>query len=164
MLNELLFPRIKPADISILSGKVMNLKHITHIRGGNESIDTSYISTFEIDSQPIMLACSEPILIDIDDEIAVAGYIKQGIFKSSAYYNFRKKIYSVNRIDGIIFCLIAVMFFVLTASAVISCDPFFIFISSFFAFAGYHLYRAGRADLQKTNLIIKKFSDFQSHS
>lgn len=145
MLKELLFPRIKLIDVFILRGKVSNLKYMTHISGGKESVNTSYVSTFEIDSQSIILSCSEPILIDMDDEVAMAGYISQGIFKSTAYYNFRKKVYNASRLSCLLFYIFAFVFLGLSVILLISSyDSFLvILISSLLAFVGYRFYYVG---------------------
>ncbi|MBV9575521.1 MAG: hypothetical protein JO149_02730, partial [Gammaproteobacteria bacterium] len=155
MLRELLFPRIKLADVSILRGRVSNLKYMTHVSGGKESVNTSYVATFEIDSKSIILSCSEPVLIDMDDEVAIAGYISKGIFKSTAYYNFRKKVYNASRVSCLLFYIFALVFLGLTTTLLISFyDSFLaILISGFLALVGYRFYHAGRIVFETSNIL-----------
>jgi len=158
MFRKLLFPRVTLANVSILRGKVSNLKYMTHVSGGKESVDTSYIATFEINSQSIILSCSEPILIDMDDEVAVAGYISQGIFRSTAYYNFSKKVYHASRVSCLVFYIFALLFLGLTAILLIASSASFlaILISGVLAFVSYRFYHAGRVLFEASHLIIKK--------
>ncbi len=164
MLSRLLSSYITVADVSLLRGKVSNLKHMTHVSGGNESVHTRYVATFSIVSQSVILTCNEPILIDTDDEVAIAGCVGRGIFQSVAYYNFRTKVYHASLMSGLLFYLFALVFL---GAPIIFLIPFYgpynfsaLLASGVFVLISYLCYQQGRVLFDANNLIIKKFCDF----
>lgn len=162
MFFKFLLPRIKLADIRILKGTVSNLKYMTHVSGGKESVSTGYVATFEIDGQSIILNGNEPLLIDVGDEIAISGYFEHGIFKSTAYYNVVKKIYNA-RTGGVICCIFAfiILFFGLVGALSLGSDyPILgILVSIGIAFVSYRIFHAGRIGFQVSKLIRKILPD-----
>ncbi len=94
----------------------------------------------------------------MDDEVAIVGYISQGIFKSTAYYNFRRKVYNASRVSCLLFYIFSLVFLGLATTLLISSYGSFllILISGFLGFVGYRFYHAGRVLFETSNLIIKK--------
>lgn len=75
--------------MDISKGVVSKLRNTVELSSGshNNGITTTYVAIFKIDKQPVQLKSSEAILIDENDNVAVAGKVNNGIFNAYAYKN-----------------------------------------------------------------------------
>lgn len=70
-----------------LQGIVNKIRFSTEISGNKETTLTNHIAIFEIENMPIELKLPDSIILENGNEALVAGDIKKGVFKATAYKN-----------------------------------------------------------------------------
>ncbi|MEH8208091.1 hypothetical protein [Aeromonas veronii] len=75
--------------MDILKGVVSKLRNTVEISGGgrDSGVTTTHVTIFHLDGQPVQLKSREAVLVDENDNVAVAGKVNNGIFNAYAYIN-----------------------------------------------------------------------------
>ena len=93
-----------------LNGKVSKIRFSTETSGSENHTSTSNVAVFEIDGKPVELKLYDSIVIENGHHIAVAGNMKNGLFKAMAYHNL------TNGVSGkgatYIFFILGIIFFI----------------------------------------------------
>ena len=76
--------------MAVIRGLATNVRNTVDVSGDgghNSHVTTTHISLFLVDGKQVKVTTSQPVMINENDEVALAGETKRGVFNAYAYRN-----------------------------------------------------------------------------